>query len=124
MKRWKLFRSGAFLALAVAICLQASLAGAQELLWESRGQPAFGGDALSVTSQGNVVVACGVLFDEEFNTTWFVRAHDRGSGATLWEDRLPLVFFDSANELVVDDGRVFAAGWLFRFDVGLIFTVR
>lgn len=48
------------------------------------GTPSTGGligAVLDVKSRDNVVVACGIVGDENFNETWFIRAHDRRTGA-------------------------------------------
>ncbi len=96
-----------------------------DLLWENRGQPEPFGQALAVAVQGNVVVATGGVWTNRTAGNWFVRAHDAKTGVTLWEDRVgaPNAFVRS-QEVAVDDGRVFASGWLFTPAHGFDFVIR
>jgi outer membrane protein assembly factor BamB len=95
-----------------------------DLLWENRGQPEPRGTALAIAVQGNVVVATGDVDPKRGELDWFVRAHDANTGVTLWEDRVGAPGFNRAQEVAVDAGRVFAAGWLFTPAHGFDFVVR
>jgi outer membrane protein assembly factor BamB len=105
------------------LCVIPPVVHGQELLWVNRGQELFYGSALSVASDGDVVVACGVISDADV-PSWFVRGIDAKTGSTLWEDWLHFGVFDDANEIRVAEGRAFVTGWVFEVGVGYRFVVR
>jgi outer membrane protein assembly factor BamB len=84
-----------------------------DVVWENRGQSAPYAVPYVIDGERNVVVAAGrICAARSFSTCdWFVRAHDAGTGGTLWEDRLDGGGLrDEARAVAVDGGRAFAAG--------------
>lgn len=113
------------IALVLLIPLAASTAHAQEIRWENRGQPEFNGAAVDIDGEGQVVVASGRVSDGPGLDWWFIRAVDRKTGATRWEDRFGPGDFNLAKDVAVDDGRAFAAGWTASFSpINYDFVVR
>lgn len=98
---------------------------AKQLEWENKGQPDFSGGATSIAVKGDYAVASGTTCDDRDNCTWYVRAHNRWTGTTLWQDRLrDPVFFDLAKTVAISKSRVFAAGWVYEPPVGFQFVAR
>src|ERR1700742_2712357 len=91
--------------LVLLISIAVPTAQAQEIRWENRGQPEFGGAAVDIDGDGHIIVASGVVSDAVGNEWWFVRAVDRKTGATRWEDRFGPGAFDLAKDVAVEDGR-------------------
>jgi outer membrane protein assembly factor BamB len=110
--------------LLLLVVLAAPPAGGQEIVWENRGQPEFGGDAVDIDGGEGVVVASGIVDDEFFNSQWFVRAVDLRTGATKWEDRFGPVLFGLAKDVAVHGRRAFVAGWILNPEGGFVFVVR
>lgn len=108
--------------LGIVTFLSVSTASAQALLWENRGQADFTGSSVDLESGGNVVVSAGDVGDA-FTTQWFVRGLDRGTGATLWEDRFGPMSFGLAKDAAVEGERAFVAGWILT-GLGFEFVVR
>jgi len=113
----------------LVIALAASLVFAepstsQELLWDNREPAGARSFAVDVDVQGQTVVASGGSCDEDFKCALFVRAFDRTSGRTLWQDELLDFVGNRANEVSVDASRVFIAGWSERPEQRFVFIVR
>ena len=91
------------------------------MIWENRGQTEFGASYTDVAGEGKIVVASGAVNDEAFNAQWFLRAIDVQTGHTKWEDRFGPVIFGLAKDVVVNQGRAFAAGWILSPDPTVLF---
>jgi outer membrane protein assembly factor BamB len=87
-----------------------------ELLWENRAPSAPFGKPWAIDAEGRVAVAAGEVQTSQFDSStsdWFVRAYDRGTGVTLWEDRIDVVGLrDEARAVAVHAGRAFVVGSL------------
>ena len=112
------------LLFALATLTGASTARAQTLLWENRGQPEFMGSATDIDGAGNTVVVTGWVINESFSSQWFVRALDRRTGATVWEDRFGPVGFAESKDVAIERDRAFVAGYMRTPGLGYEFVVR
>lgn len=107
----------------VVVLAGSSVAGAQTVLWENRGQPEIYGGILDVAGGPHVFVGAGGVGDE-INNQWFVRGFDRRTGVTEWEDRYGPMLFGLAKDVVAEGHRAFVAGWTRVPGQGFVFAVR
>ena len=107
-----------------ALVLTPSVAPAQTLLWESRGQPEFGGAVVDIADTRDTVVAAGFVNASPSRSQWYVRAVEGRTGATVWEDRLGPMLFGQARDASIRGNRVFVTGWLRTPANGFVFAVR
>jgi PQQ-like domain len=84
------------------------------LIWEDQvDQAGFNDTALALAVGGGRVFAAGSGQRTPGNEDFLVRAYDATSGALLWEDQVDQAGgFDGVNAIVVERGRLFAAGFV------------
>src|SRR5207249_2357044 len=63
-------------------------------------------------------------FDPRSNLDAFVRGIDAHSGATVWEDRVDVGYFDRFQQVAADEDRVFVGGWVRSQATSVGFLVR